>query len=791
MDNSVDRFRSATTNNTSNGQILESNEPQSKTDVLVVDILGIVSRRWPLILFSIVLCVGLAMLYAFTTEVIYESTAEILVIQKDSSLPTQGNQGQLGFEPPNTAELLSTHMRIITSPRIVLNALEKNQLIDLPSIISHLDEDEDSVDYVIENLSVNRGGEGAAQDAHVLQIAFRHTSEEECATILNAIIDEYQTFLGDTVKGAGNEAADLISEAKDDLEAMLLEKESNYRKFRENAPILWNKGESQNVHQVRVMEWEAALSQLRLRRMAVESRLEIVRNSLKEENIDKYNDLERFALIDQADIARLTLLVDIEKGDPISEAFQSTVPYRAETASAEFNTLLTLKLEAKTQERELGPNHPDVETTREKIRQLEDFLRENESRVSEPSQDDTINLKGLFRAYLSLLENDLHGINRQITEFRTLISDEQEIAKSLVSIELEDQSHVNALSRARALYDTVFERLREINLLKDYGGFITNVISPVQLGEKAWPSIPILAVLGCLLGGFLGSALALTIDLADRSYRNLDDVKTHLQLPILAQVPHIKLAKKDIIESADIDSSIAAFHKPKSLEAENIRSLRTSLYFHTAGKSGNVIQITSPLPGDGKTTVTSNLAVSLAQTDKRVIVVDADMRRPRLHQCFGMKSENGLSDVLISRLTIEDAVKHSEVDGLDILTSGTVPPNPSELLSMPGFGKLVEKLREHYDFVLLDCPPVLSVIDPIIAASHADGTVLVLKIQPNSRETSTKAKNSLKDAGAHLLGLTVNDSRLQQNRKATYGYGYGYGYGSKGRDKKAIAYYEA
>jgi capsular exopolysaccharide synthesis family protein len=711
----------------------------------------------------------LVAVYTFTTPKVYESTADILVIPKDSNLPAQNVQGQLGFEQPDSAELIATHMKIICSSGIVNRALQQAELLSLPSILDRLKEDDTPVDYVIKNLTATRSGDGAS----VLSVAFRHTDKRDCATVLEAVIAEYQNFIRETVRGSGSEAADLISKAKDELSRKLEGAAEDYRDFRVNSPILWATGQNLNVHQIRVSEWEAALSQLKLRKLAIESRLAMVRDALHPENREKYTDLERFALIDQQDIERLKLMVEVEKGDSLSAAFQATQPVRAEVASAEYDRLVALRLEEKSLLGK-GAQHPRVGEIREQIDALAGILEQQRGFLPEVVETTEVDLHKMVIAYRALLQHDFNSIERQERENLALIAGETKKAKTLVSYELREETLRQDLERTQGLYDAVLDRLREINLLKDYGGFLTKTISPVELGELVWPSLPMLGVLGLALGGLLGSATAVGMELADRSFHSEDELKSVLDLPILANLPRINVPKQKHAEST-ITTAMVTHHRPDSAESENVRRLRTSVCFRTAGEDGKVLQITSPLPGDGKTTISCNLAISLAQAGKRVLLLDADLRQPQTHQVFGEKLERGLSDVLAGEERVEAVVRSTSVANLDLLTAGTISPNPSEQLTMPAFPALLEKLREQYDFVVVDSPPVLSVNDSIIVGRNVDGVVLVVKLRRDSRLSAARAKAELADNGCHLYGLAINNSRLNTGSKSRYGYEFSYG----------------
>src|SRR5690606_3725631 len=201
---------------------------------------------------------------------------------------------------------------------------------------------------------------------------------------------------------------------------------------------------------------------------------------------------------------------------------------------------------------------------------------------------------------------------------------------------------------------------------------------------------------------------------ADQSFKSPQEISQLLGLHIIGHCPLITAVARprDANGNTSVDPSVIAYYKPKSRGAEAFRAIRTALYFSTRGAQHKVIQITSPHPGDGKSTLSSNLAVTIAQSGKKVIIVDADFRRPRVHKIFGVASDQGMSAAIAGEIDIADAIQPTPGANLDCLPCGPRPDNPSELLTSARFEELLAVLRQKYDFVLVDTPPVLAVTDP-------------------------------------------------------------------------------
>lgn len=214
-------------------------------------------------------------------------------------------------------------------------------------------------------------------------------------------------------------------------------------------------------------------------------------------------------------------------------------------------------------------------------------------------------------------------------------------------------------------------------------------------------------------------------------------------------------------------------HSPR---LESIRVLRTNLQFLDVDHPSKVFAITSPLPGDGKSTTAINLAISLAQAGQRVLLLEADLRRPRVAEYLGLESVVGLTTLLVGRATIDEVVQpFAKAPGLEVITGGAMPPNPAELLQSETMKLLIADLRKRYDVVLVDSPPILPVTDAALLGAVTDGAVLVAHHGRTTREQATRAKARLESVDARLLGTVLNF--VPDKGSAKYGYGYGYGYG--------------
>nr|WP_232735682.1 CpsD/CapB family tyrosine-protein kinase [Alteribacter populi] len=218
----------------------------------------------------------------------------------------------------------------------------------------------------------------------------------------------------------------------------------------------------------------------------------------------------------------------------------------------------------------------------------------------------------------------------------------------------------------------------------------------------------------------------------------------------------------------DKQRSLITQYDPKSPAAEQFRTLRTNIQFASVDKEIRTIMITSSTPGEGKSTAIANLGVVLAQQQKRVLLIDSDLRKPTVHFTFQLPNQMGLTNVLTRQSSFEEAVIETPVPFLEVLPSGPVPPNPSELAGSKAMKDLLSKVKDTYDYILLDAPPVNVVTDPQILSNQCDGVILVVRSGKTEEDAGKKAVDSLKKANANILGAVLNDRDMKETNYYYY-----------------------
>ncbi len=405
--------------------------------------------------------------------------------------------------------------------------------------------------------------------------------------------------------------------------------------------------------------------------------------------------------------------------------------------------------------------------------------------------------------------------------------------EQLLAVELEKQRDVvNKINEAiiqyniykadaesvRQLYDGLQKRLKEASVS---AGLTASNIRIVDRAEvPPFPVRPRKAMsllLSLAVGLFFGVGLAFFQEYLDNSIKAPEDVSRYLNLPTLGMIPRLGslmgkkgygygqygygqsdgyLPKGNTTEPSGkkpTNADLIVHESPSSLMAEAYRSVRTSLLLSSSGHAPRTIVVTSAAPSEGKTTTAVNLAISLTQTGSKIVLIDADMRKPRVQSVFSLSNPVGLSSFLAGAAKLKEVIYETSVPGLMVIPCGVTPPNPGELILSNGFRKMIEALREYFDYVVLDSPPVGNVSDARILAVTADSTILVIKAFSTSRHYAREAVAHLTNAHARVGGVVLND--VDVRRRSYYsGYSYyrtyysgdgGYGYGHSKSDKSA------
>jgi capsular exopolysaccharide synthesis family protein len=334
------------------------------------------------------------------------------------------------------------------------------------------------------------------------------------------------------------------------------------------------------------------------------------------------------------------------------------------------------------------------------------------------------------------------------SEQRDLDSDLAQYEKLLAEKALLEEEYNQVTSYVNQLQFLLQQRSKTLATVAQ------NAIPPLERSSPLWHiNVPV----GVFLGLIVAVGLALILDLIDTKIRAPMDVARHLHVPILGTIPDVD-DEEIVIERVET----AVLDAPHSMIAEAFRTVRTNLFFAAAAEQQRSVVITSVKPEDGKTSVLINLGASIAFSGRRVLLVDANFRRPGLHRIFEGTNEAGLSNVLVGQAQWRELVRKSTMDNLDYIAAGPAPPNPSELLGSEYLRDFVDATTAEYDQVLFDSPPALLVSDALVLATMLDGVVLVFRARANSRGEAGRATSLLQRVNARILGTVLNAAQVRR-----------------------------
>jgi capsular exopolysaccharide synthesis family protein len=468
------------------------------------------------------------------------------------------------------------------------------------------------------------------------------------------------------------------------------------------------------------------------------------------------------AALGSADIQR-TIAQNAAAGMLANQSVASMVPSLPNLPNALIQSLINLELnrvslEARVEDltRQFKPLHPaliaarqDLEDTRQKIQIQMNFARE------------------VTRAEVASLEQQVTDSNLRLQE-----SQAQSFEKS--RLVLDGSSYYDDLERLRSQYNALLSQLTKLDISHDFSYRTISILERAMVDpDPVYPK----KVKGLLIAAFfglgLGLALAFFIEYIDDSIKLAEEVERDLQLPFLGMIPAAQWSPDDLTAHR-LDKL-----KQQGGVAESYRVVRSAIIFSIPREKLRSILLTSAVPREGKTTTCVNLSIGFAQIEDRVLLIDGDLRRGEIHKYFGLEREKGLADILLGEATPEEVIKHSSVPKLDLITSGTYPANPAELLLGWRLKELLDWAYKHYDRVIVDCTPVMGIADSAILGAAVDGVLFVIWAGRTSRRYVRVAKMTAVSRGAKIFGFVLNN--LEPGRVGYYHYyPYYYSYYSRG-----------
>ncbi|MFI5294146.1 MAG: GumC family protein [Thermodesulfovibrionales bacterium] len=383
-------------------------------------------------------------------------------------------------------------------------------------------------------------------------------------------------------------------------------------------------------------------------------------------------------------------------------------------------------------------------------------------------------LKGLkekkeqeIRRVVESIKNDYELARANEENFRKMASQTKSETLTLNEKFVQYEALKREAETSKQLFDAIIKKIKEQDISQDIRTVDVWVVEKAEVPKMPFkPNNARDALLGLVIGLFGGIGAAFFVEYLDNTVKSTEDVETKLGVPVLGVVSLLKSGGNSMEE--------ILLKEPHSVFAESYKVLRTAILLSSAVTPPKNVLVTSPSPGEGKTVTSVNLSITIAQAAHRVLLVDSDLRKPRIHKIFGLDNSKGLSTYLAGASGI-DIICKGTVPNLSIIPSGPVPPNPSELLSSGRMYDLIGVLNEKFDIIIWDAAPLLTVTDSLVLSKILDGTIIVTRAGQTTYESVSRALKSLNDIEAHFLGVVINGLDIRKNEYYYRQYQYGYG----------------
>jgi capsular exopolysaccharide synthesis family protein len=410
-----------------------------------------------------------------------------------------------------------------------------------------------------------------------------------------------------------------------------------------------------------------------------------------------------------------------------------------------------------------GKNHPKMIAVQSEIDSLNERKHKEIQRVIN-------SLRNEYQVALAKEKTLLQALSKQKKESMEL--NQKSIQYGVLQREAES---------ARHMYELLIRRFKETSLTEDMKTGNVRIVDPAEIPKyPIRPRKKLNVFLGIVFGLFMGVAVAFTFEFLDNTLKSPEDIRNYLNIPYLGPVPSFDIEREDIN-----NPELITQYSPKSTASESYRGIRTSLLFSSADSPPKIILVTSAGPSEGKTLTSTNLAITMAQAGSRVVIVDCDMRKPKVHKMFGIGRDKGMSSVLVSNElenVLQDVIIHSEIPNLDVIPCGPIPPNPSEIIGSQKMNRIMEKLQEKYDRIIVDSPPITAVTDSAVLARFVDGVMLVVHAGVTPRQVVKTGLEQVQGVDANVLGAVLND--VDTGKESYYYYQYYYYYYGEDGEKK-------
>ena len=711
----------------------------------------LIKRKWTIILCFSGIFIAVAIASLKMTP-IYEASGSIAVNKTDPGLVNFKDSGSVSVDYFDPADL-DTEVKILQSDLLALQVIKQLSL-DKRSELGRKPDDASSLNLAPDPLQMDSARTSALlagfkgnlrvsllPNSRIIELHYRSPDKNLAANIVNTLAATYVEQNFKTKFESTMQAADWLSKQLVDLQMKVETSQEKLVKYQKQHEIL-GIDEKQNITTAKLDELNKELTSAESERMEKES------------------------------VYRL-----IQSGDPDVIASTTSVAGSnggtgANSGSSLLDNLRTKQADLKIQVAELstqfGSSYP-------KVAQLSNQLKEIVAQI----QAETKKIAGHVRSqYMASLQRE--------NMLRAALEKQKQEANKLNQSAIEYSFLKRDVETSRQLYEGLLEKLKEAGVTAGLRSSNVKIVNAARVPmAPSEPNIPRNLAFALVLGLTSGVGLAFLLENLDNTVRTPEQAQIISGLPSLGMIPQGSKSieasnqKRLTVASSKEAVELVTQARPQSQMAESYRALRTSLLLSSSGAPPKIILVTSALPQEGKTTTSINCAIVLAQKGVRVLLIDADLRRPGVHKTLGMGPRSGLSNVLTGSATLQQTITRSPlVPSLFVLPSGTPPPNPAELLASSNMKDVLVELRDQYDHIVIDTPPTLSVTDAVVLSTKADAVVLVIRSGVTTKGALRRSRDILMQVNAKVTGVLLNAVDLNSPDYYYY-YEYQGKYGSR------------
>jgi len=732
--------------------------------VTLTDYLHIILRRKWIIALCFAAVLGSTLYFTFTTPPVFEASATLMIEEK-------GGMQRALFEFPTSAEqttMIANQVELLKSRLVAEEVVRK--LLDSPyrdrvALVANV-KDRIGLSFLSAVQALRNGlTVSSVRNTDIIKVSVKAPSPFEAALLANTMADAYNDIDRSMSQGEISQVVSFLEEQLEKKARDLQVSEEALRSFQKEKGVVSLSEEAQETVR-QLADFETKYGEAETDLKAYLKRLDYLNEQLgkRKENLEQ-------------EISQIS----------------SPLIFQLRQEMAEIERRITVRMAQGIDE-----NNPDIKRDKEKLKAIKDRLVEETRNLvlQGVSPDNPLSQAQDLVEKTIAAETEIIALQAKANALSKIVDDYSKKLDTLPDKSLQLARLERAKKVDENLYMMMKEKYEESRITKaGQIGKVRIVDRAIEHKAPISPKKKRNTILGILIGLGLGLGVAFFLEYMDHSLRTIEDVET-LGLPIMGTIPVIQAEqtngfllptekKKSTTEAQKIASRLITHIKPKSPVSEAYRTLRTNLHFTRPEDPVRTILVTSSGPTEGKTTTVANLAITLAHMGSRTLLVDSDLRRPVIHALFGLSKDRGLTNAIIGQLGVKEVVKPTTIENLGVVTCGTVPPNPSELLGSRKMKELVDEMKQHYDVILFDSPPVIAVTDAAVLSSIMDGVLLVIRSGKTQREAVARAFNLLDNVHARILGALLNDVDVSNMYGSYYYYYYyHYYYGKDGERKK-------